>query len=167
MFVACERCPYDAEGRAVAGRGQGAGVTVREDGVAGLEQAGSVSADAQAALDVVVVDLLSAREQGGGQRLRLRRLRRARLLPDLAHLTDRPADVDGRRPRGGQPRGSLFEGVADGRQVGADSSRLASCQSQCAGRSDTECRRAPHRHVDDALRQLLPGGAAHVLLLVR
>ena len=53
----------DAERRAVAGRREGAGVAVREDAVAGLEQRGAVLADAQAAVDVVVVDRLRPLEQ--------------------------------------------------------------------------------------------------------
>ncbi len=78
---------HDAQSGAVAGRRQGAGVAVREDGVAGLEERGPVRADAQAALDVVFEDGLRAGEQqggAGGRRLVARR-------PDEPHLVDAPS----------------------------------------------------------------------------
>ena len=122
----------DAERRAVPGRRQGAGVAVREDAVAGLEQRGAVLADAQAAVDVVVVDRLRAGEQRGGERTPARRgsaqrrSQTARISP-IAQL-----QVDGRGPRGQQAARGLLE---RGPRRRPRSSALAAAASAAASAS--------------------------------
>src|SRR5450756_2185049 len=154
----------DAQGGAVAGRRQGAGVAVREDGVAGLEERGPVLADAQAALDVVFEDRLRAGEQqgrAGGRRLVAR-------SPDEPHLVHGPAQVDGGGPRGQQAaRGLLERGPKGVRVAGARGGGRGGRERQPAGRRDADGRGAAHRHIGDARGDLLPGMAAHVALLAR
>ena len=141
---------------------------MREDAVARLEQRGAVLADAQAAVDVVVVDGLRPGEQGRGDGGR-RGLRRGELgLPGSPHLVQRPAQVDGRGPRGQQAaRGLLERGPERGRVVRARGGRLGGRERDAAGRRDADGRRAADRHVADAVRDLAPGAAGDVALLLR
>ena len=159
-----------AERRAVAGRREGAGVAVREDAVAGLEQRGAVLADAQAAVDVVVVDGLRLLQQhrGHGRRRGGRAAAGERRLPGSPHLVQRPAQVDGGGPRGQQAaRGLLERGPERGRIVRARSGRLGGRERDAAGRRDADRRRAADRHVADAVRDLTPGAAGDVALVLR
>ncbi len=160
--------PDDAERGAVARRRQGAGVAVREDAVAGREQRGAVLADAQAAVDVVVVDGLRAREQHAGDGRRRGAGRGERRLPGSPHLVQRPAQIDGGGPRGQQAaRGLLERGPERGRVVRARGGRLGGRERDAAGRRDADGRRAADRHVADAVRDLTPGAAGDVALLLR
>ncbi len=159
-----------AERRAVAGRGEGAGVAVREDAVAGLEQRGAVLADAQAAVDVVVVDRLRLLQQrrGQGRRRGVRAAGGERRLPGSPHLVQRPAQVDGGGPRGQQAARRLLErGPEGGRIVRAGGGRLGGRERDAAGRRDADGRRAADRHVGDAVRDLTPGATGDVALVLR
>ena len=94
---------------------------MREDAVTGREQGGSVVADAQAAIDVVVVDGLRLLQEhrGHGGRRGVRAAGGERRLPGSPHLVQRPAEVDGRGARDQQAaRGPLESFPERGRVVG-------------------------------------------------
>ena len=136
--------------------------------VAGREQRRAVLADAQAAVDVVVVDRLRPGEQlrrdGGGRRPR----RGERRLPGSPHLVQRPAQVDGGGPRGQQAARGLLERGPERRRVGRTrGGGLGGRERDAPGRRDADGRGAADRHVGDAVRDLPPGAAGDVALLLR
>ena len=95
-----------AQRGAVAAGGEGAGVAVSEHACAGVEQAGAMIADGDAAGHLLPVQrsgrLLEVRDEllvGGPGR-------------GIAHLLDRPGQVDGGRAGGGQAVAGLVKVVA-------------------------------------------------------
>ncbi len=170
VAVAGEGGAHDAERRAVPCRREGAGVAVREDRVAGLDQAGAVRADGEAALDVVVVDRLGAGEQGGrdGRRPRPLVAGGELALPDGAHLGDRPREVDRGRARRREAGGGLVEREAKRRRVvSVRTGSGGAGQGETAGGGHADRRRPANGHVADTSGDLLPGTAVDVALVVR
>src|SRR5205823_9591460 len=89
-LAAFDRRAYDAERRAVAGRGQRAGVAVRKDGGAIAEELGAEAANAVVRCDVFIEHLLRLDDE---------------IAARTQHAIDRPGEIHGGRPRRLQLRG--------------------------------------------------------------
>ena len=99
---------------------------MRERARARLEQRGRMRRHLAAALDLVAVDRLRVLARGIG-----------------AHLVERPAEVDGRRPRRAQHALGLDEVLAAGR-----------CEGIAVGGRDADRRRAANDHRPDRIGDL-------------
>src|SRR5436309_2319451 len=105
-FAGVDRGTHDAERGAVPGGGERTGVAVGQDRRAVLEERRAVRAEAPVGGHVFVVD---------GERLALEeRMERVGGAAEVAredppHALDRPEEVDGRRPRGGEGPAQALE----------------------------------------------------------
>src|SRR5436309_2455076 len=146
------------QGRAIAGRGQGAGVAMGEDAGPFGEKRRAVRADA--AIDPHVVRVQLA---GPGEERRRRRLGTSRhaCREDLPPPLQGPPQVHRRGPGAPQQLQDLFE--AAGEALGIAHGANPEDQSVRCGHADG--RRAPHGQPADGVRHLLGGLAVHPDLL--
>ncbi len=137
---------HDAERGAVSGRREGAGIAVREDRRAVLDERRAVRAEGAIGGDVLVVDGAGLALQHQPQGLDVARVV---LRVDAPHALDGPEEIHGRRS-------GCREGAADLVELAAELFALqpAHTERDAHGGRDADGRRAADHHVFDRARDL-------------
>ena len=151
----------DAERGAVAGGGEGARVAVGEDARLRGQELRPEVAHAAAGLEVLALDGERLVEEPVPERLAPRGLQRPEPLP---HPLDRPEEVDGGGPRGGERRAHV---APLGPERGALAAGRAHAEGEAEGGGDPDRGSAADRHVLDGGRDLVVVPAAQEHLLGR
>ena len=142
---------HDAERGAIAGRRQRAGIAMRENARVRRHQVSTVVAERLVGGEVFGEDRLRLRGQTGA---RLGHGTPAQAIGDAAHALERPEEVDGGRPRGGEP---LDRGLEVGEQRLAGRGRaLARGERHAEGGGDADGGRAANHERANRLGHVLP-----------
>ena len=149
----------DAEGGAVAGGGERAGVAVGEDGAAIGHERRAVAADSAIDGDIFLTDepgFFDEAAADGFERLG------ADAGIDALHALDGPEEIDGGGTRGG-------EGLADHLEAAVEigCAGLEDAERNAHGRGHADGGRAANRHIADGFGNLRVGTAGDVRLFER